>query len=317
MALTMNYETSEFAKQAIQRWAGAANSLQHINDSGNSVYQFQQGERRLILRLTDPAYRTSDWLEAELEYLRYLDTQQVKVGVPVVSISGARIEAIEIGEMTWLASAFTFAEGEVVNSDSVYWREVFFREWGRTLARIHQASSSYQPTTLARRWHWHEEDLVVNARRYLPPDDSIVLGEFDFLMHTFEGLPQTVATYGMTHADMGLQNFHYDPKVGITTFDFGNCCYHWYVSDIAIAFSTLRAAAPQDRAKYQDWILAGYREIFSIDETVWDHLDLFWRWRVLYVYLDRLERFRNPSLPEHQRVLRFLKDRVQEQATNR
>lgn len=314
MPLSMNYETQDFARIAIQSWQGDLDSLQHINDSGNSVYRFKGNDRPLILRLTDPSYRTRAWNQAELDYLLHLHTNAVQVGVPVISDTGLWIEEISIGDTVWMASAFTVAQGEVVQIASAYWNETFFREWGRILARLHRASSTFTASDSARRWHWHEEDLVANALTYLPADDAISLREFDYLTSFLHSLPINPATYGMTHADFGAQNFHYDPQIGITAFDFGNCCYHWYVCDIAISLSTLRDQGGMTRKHYQEWLLAGYREIFPLDESLCEQLDLFMQWRVFYVYLDRLERFRTSSSPEYQQILRFLRERVHQQA---
>lgn len=52
-------------------------------------------------------------------------------------------------------------------------------------------------------------------------------------------LPRRADNYDMTHADFAPQNFNYDPAAGITSFDFGNCGDHWFVSDLLISLSTL------------------------------------------------------------------------------
>jgi len=213
-----------------------------------------------------------------------------------------------------MASVFTCAPGVMVDSSSPYWNEPFFHEWGRTLARMHRVSSTVAPRPEHRRWHWYEEDLVANARRYIPADDTVSLREFDDLAGLLHGLPVNPRTYGLTHADLGAQNFHYSPKNGITVFDFGNCCYHWYASDIAISLSTLRRCTPEQRAIYREWILAGYEEVFPLDPAAGKHLDTFIRWRVLYVYLDRLERFGPTPTPEQRRIVDTLRERVHRQA---
>lgn len=310
----MDYATREFAAAAVRHWCGDSATLEHISDSGNSVYRFTREGERLILRLTDPNYRSKSWNLAELDYLLQLHAHDVAVGLPVASASGRLIEDVSADRESWMASVFTYAPGEMVDSSSPYWNEAFFHEWGRTLARMHRVSSTYVPDPEHRRWHWHEEDLVANAVRYIPADDTVSLREFDYLAGSLRRLPVDPRTYGLTHADLGAQNFHFSPQHGITVFDFGNCCYHWYVSDIAIALSTLRRNTPEQRAIYRAWILAGYEEIFPLDPVVWEHLDTFIRWRVLYVYLDRLERFGPTPTPEQRQIVDSLRERVHQQA---
>ena len=110
--------------------------------------------------------------------------------------------------------------------------------------------------------------------------------EFDRVMDWLASMPETVASFGMTHSDHAPGNFHYSASDGITTFDFGNCCYHWYAWDLAVGLRYLRTN-PQAK-RYGDALLAGYEENSPI-ETCWLHnLDWFIRLRYLYIYLDRL-----------------------------
>jgi Ser/Thr protein kinase RdoA (MazF antagonist) len=128
----------------------------------------------------------------------------------------------------------------------------------------------------------------------------------------FARLPVISDTYGMTHADFGPRNFNYHPELGVTAFDFGNCCYHWYISDLAIALSTLRRWPCDERCRYRDWLLDGYQEVFPIDEKLLSNLDRFLRLRILYVYLDRLMLFGSTPTPAQQATLDELRKSVHE-----
>jgi Ser/Thr protein kinase RdoA (MazF antagonist) len=122
----------------------------------------------------------------------------------------------------------------------------------------------------------------------------------------------TAETYGMTHADFGPRNFNYHPELGIIAFDFGNCCYHWYISDLAIALSTLRRWPSDERDRYRDWLLAGYQEVFPIDGELLANISWFFRLRILYVYLDRLMLFGPTPTAEQQATLHELRRNVHE-----
>jgi len=293
----------EIAATALERWGGAPSSLEHIATSGNSVYRYRTDEGPRILRLTDPEHRTVRQNAAEMEFLLHLRDAGVRACAPVPSSDGLLVEVVE----SCSASVLTWAPGEQIGPDSPHWNEPFFGEWGRSLARIHEASRSYRGP---RRWDWNEEGLIADAEQLIPEEDSVSRAEFRLVVERLEELPKTEETYGMIHADFGLRNFHYDPHGGIVSFDFGNCCDHWFVSDIAISLSTLRQFPERDR--YRRWIVEGYREILPIDHLVREHLSWFLRLRIVYVYLSRLKKFGPRPSREEEAILVDLRARVAE-----
>ena len=303
------------ALAAAELWGADARSVEHIGDFGNSVYAVVRGGEQLILRLTEPSYRSWSDNQAELEYLQHLDGCDVRVSVPLASQADALLERVTVGERSLLASLFTYAPGEYVDRESAHWGAPFFRAWGRALGCIHRASRSFRPAGHARRWRWSEEGLFANARDLIPAGDAESLRELETLLGWFARLPETGDTFGMTHADFGPRNFNYHPELGITAFDFGNCCYHWYISDLAIALSTLRRWPRDERDRYRDWLLAGYQEIYPIDPGLLANLDWFIRLRILYVYLDRLLLFGPAPTPEQQQTLSELRASVHERFT--
>ncbi len=289
----------QLALVAARLWELDPHTIEHIGDFGNSVYQAQRDGERLILRLTEPSFRSLAENRAELDYILHLHSCGVRVSVPLASRAGAWVEQVRVGERMLLASVFLFAPGASVDSQSAHWGEPFFRAWGHALGSIHRASRSFEPG-VDRRWHWQDEVLFANARALIPVGDLGSLRELEALMGWAEQLPVDDTNFGMTHADFGPRNFNYHPELGITAFDFGNCCYHWYISDLAIALSTLRRLPHDERERYREWMLAGYREVYPIDPALLAELDQFSRLRMLYVYLDRLMLF-GPSPTEEQR----------------
>lgn len=289
----------QLALAAAELWGLDRRAIEHIGDFGNSVYLASRDSQQLILRLTEPSFRSLAENQAELDYILHLHSCGVRVSVPLASRAGALVERVSVGERMLLASVFTYAPGIYVDSQSAHWGEPFFRAWGHALGSIHRASRSFEPGA-ARRWHWKDEVLFANARALIPADDQGSQRELEALMGWAERLPADDATFGMTHADFGPRNFHYHPKLGVTAFDFGNCCYHWYISDLAIALSTLRRLPRNERERYRSWLLAGYAEVEPIEPALLAQLDQFIRLRIFYVYLDRLMLF-GPSPTEEQR----------------
>lgn len=297
----MKHFDLDVARRALSHWRGDPASLEHLQTSGNDVYRFHDGDTPRILRLTDLDYRSAAENVAEMEFVRHLDAAGVRVSAPIPSRSGALAETLD----QCSASVLTWAPGLSMDSASPHWTEPFFREWGRTLGAIHAAAESFDRPG---RWDWWEEDLIVHADRLLPADDAAARVEFERVTSTLRALPRRPESYGMAHADHGPQNFRFDPVLGITTFDFGNCCRHWYAMDVVISLSTLRRHLERDR--YREWILAGYRELFEIDSEVWAHFDDLLRLRVLYVYLSRLQSFGRAPSPEQCATLEQLRTLV-------
>lgn len=291
------------APRALARWDADPGSLTHVATSGNAVYRFTQHGTSLILRLTHPDHRSHAHTEAELAFLRHLDRSGVRVNVPVASRAGSDAERID----AFSACVLTWAPGVVVRNDSPEWNETFFREWGRSLAAIHRAARTYDGPP---RWDWRDEYLIAEARTIIPADDTEVHDELERVLDAVAALPRSRATYGMIHADYAPGNFHYVPGEGIHAFDFGNCCDHWFLSDLAISLSVLRRAPDRDRLRA--WLLAGYRDVLPLDRDQLVHLDTLIQLRILYVLLSRLEWFGPEPDPAQRETLAMLRRAVLE-----
>lgn len=300
------------APVAAAHWNGTEGTIEHIADSGNSVYRFRRDGEQLILRLTSPSYRTAGELEAEIEFLRHLDNDGVRVGTPVISRNGKFVEKVESGDTTMLASAFTVAPGMYVDRNSPHWNKDFFHAWGATLGNIHRSARNFSPAGPHRRWSWRNEVFILHAPELIPADDIESHRELERVLRRLDDVPADDDTFGMIHADFAPQNFHYDPAIGITTFDFGNCCYHWYLSDIAISLSVLRRYPEHERGLYREWIIEGYRSRYPLADELLAEISWFIRLRILYVYLSRLVKFGPAPTDEEQNILRMMQGTVHE-----
>jgi Ser/Thr protein kinase RdoA (MazF antagonist) len=280
------------AARALAHWPADPGSLAHVATSGNAVYRFTRDGVPHILRLTHPAHRSAAETEAELAFLEHLRASGVRANVPVASRSGRRVEIVDGVS----ACVLTWVPGLAVAPDSEHWNETFFREWGASLARIHAAARTYRGLP---RWDWRDEGLIADADDLFPEDDTPVRAEFARVMRALEEVPRSRATYGMIHADFAPANFQYVPGEGIHAFDFGNCCTHWFASDLAISLSVLRRRPDRDRLR--EWLLAGYRDAGPPDAAAPGPLELLIQLRILYVLLSRLRGF-GPHPNEAQRA---------------
>lgn len=291
------------AEHALSRWPHDAGTLRHLATSGNAVYAFDSDGEPRILRLSDPAYRPSDQITAEMEFLQHLEARDVRVAGPIPSHAARLVEVFD----DFAAGVFAWAPGEVVAPDSPRWDEAFFRTWGRSLAEIHAAAATYAGRP---RWEWRQDPIQVVANTGLSAGDAVILEALADVLQRVDAVPQNVETFGMIHADFAPQNFHYDAEGNLTAFDFGNCCMHWYAADVAISLSVLRRRADRDRLR--DWLLAGYAEVLDLEFTDWSQILTFMELRRIYVYASRVMKFGPKPGEEERRTLAMLRDMVLE-----
>jgi Ser/Thr protein kinase RdoA (MazF antagonist) len=297
-----HFELAE-ARLALERWEGDAGSLEHVATSGNSVYRFHATGTPRILRLTELEYRTERQNDAEMAFLEHLRASGLRVNAPIRSRAGRRVEEIEGGS----AVVLDWAPGIRVDPGSPAWNSRLLFEWGATLAAIHRAATTYLGPE---RWEWWQEGLIADARTLIPAADRAARAELELVMAKLSALPRARESYGMTHGDFAQQNFNFDPRLGITVFDFGNCCHHWFASDLVISLSTLRRLP--ERERYRDWLLDGYRSVRTLEDDAWEARGWLMRLRVLYVYLSRLRKFGSQPTPEERQTLELLSALVAE-----
>ncbi len=265
----IKYVTLVEAKAVVNEWGGIPETIEHISNFGSSVFRFKDSENSWqILRLTDAMFRSQKQVQAELEFLSHLKKQSVKIAYGIPNTKGFLTTQFTIQSELFIGSVLSYADGIRVEDGSPYWDKQFFREWGRNLASIHKASQSYNPSaTTPKPWIWSDEILFRQAEQLLPPDDFISRQEYQEVLHICHDLERSLETFGVIHADYAPQNFHYNSVTKqIVTFDFGNCCYHWFVSDIAISLSTIRHKPDKEKIKLE--ILTGYSEVKTLPDDL-------------------------------------------------
>lgn len=304
----INYATIEQAQEVISHWGGQKTSVKHIGNSASSVFEYQKGASKKILKVTDASFRTSSEIEGELEYLNYLKKAAVSCCYPVISNDGKLLVSSKWEDAGFVCSSLTFANGIYVDESSPHWKIDFFREWGRNLASIHSASKLYEVSN-QKLWQWDQEILFSEADSLLPEDDLISRKVLEELFEILSHLPKTSDNYGIIHADHAPQNFSYNPASGkITAFDFGNSCYHWYLADLANSLSTIQFK--KDRDLIKNGILEGYSETETLPKDYEEQIGFFLRLRALYVYLDRLYSFGEAPNTAQKKTLDMLENRV-------
>lgn len=301
----------DLAHEAAARWGADTGTLAHVADHGNSVWRFEQAGTLRYLRIGHPHHRSIQDSESEVAFVRHLHARGVEVAAPLPSQHGRFVEPLSANGLALHACAFANAPGDHVPPEA--WDATLLHAWGRALGRIHAASSLYEAPPDARRWTWEEEPLVAQAATYVPAHAKDVLDELDEVRAHLRALPRDATTYGMTHADFAPQNFRYTPPDRIVAFDFGNCCWHAFSSDVAISISVLGRRPQRDTLRAA--LLAGYRETWSLDADTERELRWYLRLRRVYFYLSRCRGYGPDPTDEQRAALEEYRARVGPQAS--
>ncbi len=271
----------ELAHAAIRLWRGVSGSLQLVGSSANQVYRFAESGRTRYLRLTWGAHRTADQIEAELDFIAYLQRNGVDAMPPVASAAGRLVEEIPLASGSAFACVFEEAAGERFRYESARPDQGHFKLRGRTLGRIHALSKAYVPSGSPRRFGWNEDSLLQNLDRLLPETETEVWRAYEELRERFQSYSKSSESYGLIHGDFGETNYRCRGD-RLDVFDFDDCCYHWFAYDLAVAIYP--HGGRKEGLQLLDRLLEGYSENTHLDVTL-AQITTFCRWRLVYMFL--------------------------------
>ena len=287
---------NELANAAVKLWRGDNESLEYFGDSANYVYSFTESSETRYLRLISSCNRTKEEIEAELDFIAYLNRGGVNAVLPISSSSGRLVEEISLPNGFLFACVFKQAEGEQFRYDSAKLNKEHFRLRGKTLGQIHALSKTYISSGNFRRFAWDEDRLLLDVERFLPKSEKIVRREYDALKERLRGLPQSKETYGLIHGDFGETNYRYqDSRLNI--FDFDDCCYHWFAYDLAVTIYP--HGWRKEGLQLLDWLLEGYSESMPLNVTLAE-ITMFCQWRLIYMFLVYARKWGFKHLSEQQ-----------------
>jgi len=300
----MHNEMTEMrtARLAAGLWSGITGHLVPFGTSASSVFGVRANGITHFLRLTKRSFRSLEDVRDEMAFLAHLHVCGVRVAMPVPSIDGRVAEEVN----DYVAALFQRARGFYVEPGR-YWTEALFREWGRAMARQHDASCTFRFPSGGWRQNWRQEPVLVEGLTRIQAADIELSRVADKLLTELQTHAGVLGEVGAIHADIAPQNFRYEPQSGITAFDFDNCCRHWFLYDLAVSMSVLRLRS--QREQLVRWIIEGYQELRLLPgEPVL--FGLLLRLRLLDVYCDRLYSFGTAPGSEQMNTLRDLRERL-------
>ncbi|TKC18459.1 phosphotransferase enzyme family protein [Robertmurraya kyonggiensis] len=225
--------TEEIMNEALQHFA-LEKEYKKLGDFENYVFEVTREGSPFILRLTHSSHRTKEELHSEIDWMNYLHTNQVLVPRAYESVNGELVVRLQAEDGTnFFASLFSKVPGAHIRSNHEKFDQELFYKWGQTIGKMHQVTKGYVVgENLVKRPSWEEEDIHF-VDKYVPTDEQLIIQNANELLLEIQKLDQNIDNYGLIHTDIHSGNFFYDGE-NIHVFDFDDCCYHWFCSDIAI-----------------------------------------------------------------------------------
>jgi Ser/Thr protein kinase RdoA (MazF antagonist) len=224
-------------KEALKVYAG-------YEGAANLVYDYELDGEPLILRVSYTPERSAAQIQAELHFINYLAEHGVRVSRPIASRNGNLVETVWSEGIPFQIVSFVKGKGMRVPDNGYRYRpeapiEEYFKNWGRTLGQMHALAKDYQPAeTGDKRPAWfdlHQARLTISDQ--VADRLPLVSQRIQSLLAELKSLPKDRESYGLIHGDFNDGNFTVDYSNGdLTVFDFDDCCYFWFVYELASAW---------------------------------------------------------------------------------
>ena len=275
------------------------------------------------MKITHTIRRSPSYILGELEFVNYLKSQGVSTSTAIPSMEGQFVEIIDGKAGKFLAYVFEKAQGTLVGREN--WNPDLFHNWGRLMGRIHLLSKDFQISNESfQRQQWHEEETL-NVEKYVPKSESVVHQKALILLERLHALPRDRDSYGLTHGDLHHRNFFWRDGA-ISPFDFDDCEYSWFASDIAIALyyaahhdmsSSVVPWTDMDRATFVPYFLehftSGYLSQNDLDPTWFTYIPDFLMLRAIIMYVIGLQLGDARELSEqHRAKLTFHREAIED-----
>ncbi|KKI89419.1 hypothetical protein WQ54_26495 [Bacillus sp. SA1-12] len=204
-----------------------------LGEAENYVFEVYRDETPYILRMTHQSHRQKEQVFAELKWIEFLQNNGVTIPKVIPSRNNNLVEIVKgLDGSNFYCCLFEKAPGVQIKIKDEQVNEEFFYEWGKTIGLLHNKTKSYKPNPEFKRLNWYEEELL-DVKQYHFDSPDQVAHQQKFILRQLEALPVHHDNFGLIHSDIHHGNFHYH-EGKIFVFDFDDCSYHWFASDLAI-----------------------------------------------------------------------------------
>jgi len=277
--------TSDHLNQVSELW-GLKSKLSFHRHLANFVYFSSIDSEEVVVRLTPPSHRTRIEIEGELAFQIFLYSKGFSVAKPIQSQRSKHVEEIKSTQNSFFASVFNKIQGERV-TDEFSKTPDFLRAWGKYLGELHNLSEQHGSLNLkVQRSDWKNDSIRILSETAVQRAPEICRKRFIECTDWLESLEKKSSIFGLVHGDLHRGNFFYNDQT-ITSFDFDDSCYHWFLYDLAASLSSVLKAAETEIERssiIQDFV-NGYMIVREIPLSWQDRLEGFYQYRLTLVYL--------------------------------
>ena len=272
----------------IKRWMHDEGSLKLWRASSNFIYVFRENDERKILRVTPDAERSIDLLLAEMDFTDHLRKKGILIPKPIPSYDQNKIETLITDFGTFHGVVFNFIEGDCIDDHNEF-DETRFVEWGRILARIHEAALSFKPRSNRKRKTW--EDDIEMAIGWLPQEEKELREKLQSIKEWIKSIPQD-EFYGLLHYDVEPDNIIWTEK-SYYIIDFDDAAYYPFVADLSFALEEIRKEEPDVEGEMLYKFIKGYTSVKSLPKD-WEYqLEQFYTLMDIYKYARVIHAYEN------------------------
>jgi len=278
--------TDQILNEAMLAFGIRADQVQLLDGFESFIYEFSRGEKSYILRIGHSLRRSENLIRGEMDWINYLHRGGAGVSQPTPAENGELVTAIADGSGDYfLATAFEKAHGRPPGKDDM--GAGFYECYGHLMGKLHALTKAYLPKDPRwKRMEWNGPEL--SEIQALPEEsESLIIELYRQLKKYLEALPKSEETYGLIHQDAHLGNLFIDEMGQITLFDFDDCCYSWFINDIAIVLFYI-ALGQKDQAEFtQNFMthfLDGYRAENPLENQWLKEIPYFLKLREIDLY---------------------------------
>lgn len=280
--------TNDIFEDLIKQFGLTSNEVYKVGGFENYIYGYKRHNQDYILRISHSSHRSLEMIKAELDFVFYLATNNANVSTPVKSINEELVEKVDCNDDSYFTiSSYTKALGVPPTKDLV--NDVFLYNYGKTIGMFHRLTKDYKESKgIEKRFLAVDDPLILNAKKYLLDGDEIIYQKLMKLLDEIKAIPVTKDNFGLIHTDIHFGNFFVNNNE-LSVFDFDDCSYFYFVSDIAIALFYYLYFTEEKRDEigkhFIEQFMKGYVTENIISDEDLSHLDKFLKLREIILYL--------------------------------
>ena len=242
-----------------------------------------------MIRVSKMPKKTRKEILSELMWVDDLKQFKQTICEPSVSIGGKILEEFEIDGVTYRASMFRTARGNIQASTEM--TPMFFICVGELLGIIHHVSTDERENGMKFQRKELKDIFLHQKEKVWEKLKPEIQGRITAIETQVNSLPQDLGIYGICHGDFQANNFFVEAN-NVWLFDFDGCCYANYLYDVASFILSCFLGGfggGKECSKVIEEILhylkIGYELNHKCTDEYWEQLPLFISYRAAYTAL--------------------------------